>query len=233
MLVNGAGGPLEGWNRVAAGLRDEGTVFAYNRLGTGGSDEPDVPQTGDVIVATLRGLLAVAGLRPPYVLVGHSLGGLYVNLYARLYPDEIAGVVFLEAAAPRDAEELRRFETTLQRGVRKAFACYDAVAARNEHVETEYVDETSRRVEAATLFPDVPLVVVSGGRRLPSWLMPAAAYRARAANQESLCVISTYGRHVIARRSGHFPQLTQPDIVVQAIREVAAASGSPSAASSA
>lgn len=75
----------------------------------------------------LRGLPVVAGLRPPALLVGRSLGGLYVNLYARLYPDEIAGAVFLEAAAPRDAEELRRFETARQRGVRKAFACYDAL----------------------------------------------------------------------------------------------------------
>ncbi len=214
---------------MAAGLRDVGTVFAYDRLGIGGSDEPDVPQTGDAIVETLRGLLAIAGLRPPYVLVGHSLGGLYVNLYARLHTDEIAGVVFLEAATPRDAEELRRFETGLQRAVRKAFACYDAVAGRQEHVETEYVDETARRVEAVTPFPDVPLVVVAGGRRPPSWLMPAAAYRARAANQKALRTLSPRGRYVIAARSGHLPQLTQPDIVVQAIREVAAAAGSRAA----
>ena len=232
MLVNGAGGPLEGWNAVA-GLRDEGTVFAYDRLGSGGSDEPDVPQTGDVVVATLRGLLALAGLRPPYVLVGHSLGGLYVNLYARLHPDEVAGVVFLEAATPRDATELKRFESGLQRGVRKTFSCYDAAVRRNEYVETEYVHETARRVEEVTPFPDVPLAVVAGGRRPPSWLVPAAAWRARVANQKALRALSPRGRWVIAGRSGHFPQLSQPDIVVRTIREVAAASGGPSSASSA
>ncbi len=51
------------------------------------------PQTGDVVVQTLHALLEDLGLCPPYVLVGHSLGGLFANLFARVYPDETAAVV--------------------------------------------------------------------------------------------------------------------------------------------
>ncbi len=67
-----------------------GTVIAVDRLGVGKSDRPTEPQTGEVIVATLRSLLAQAGVPPPYVLVGHSLGGLHVELFARRHPDEVA-----------------------------------------------------------------------------------------------------------------------------------------------
>ena len=63
-------------------------------------------ESGAVVIASLRELLRYAGLQPPYVLVGHSIGGLYANLFARLYPAEVAGVLFVEATHPRDQEML-------------------------------------------------------------------------------------------------------------------------------
>jgi len=75
VLVNGSGGPIEGWFRLHAQLAALSTVFAYNRRGVGASGKPHEAQTGDVIVRDLRELLTRAGLTPPYLLVSHSLGG--------------------------------------------------------------------------------------------------------------------------------------------------------------
>ena len=61
------------------------------------STKTSVPRTGAVIVADLHAVLKKADVQPPYVLVGHSLGGLYLSLYARTYPEEVAGLVLLDS----------------------------------------------------------------------------------------------------------------------------------------
>ena len=102
VLVNGAGGPLDGWSRVFGPLLRFGMVVAYNRPGIGRSSRPTEPQTGALIVGTLRDLLTAIEAPPPYLLLGHSLGGLYVQLFARRLPEDVCGVVMVEAAHPDD-----------------------------------------------------------------------------------------------------------------------------------
>lgn len=215
VLVNGAGGPLEGWFKVYADLEDLGRVFAYNRFGVGGSDKPNEPQTGDIIVATLRELLAHAGLRPPYVLVGHSLGGLYVNLFARKFPNEVAGVVLLDATAPEDVLLLPNESDFFQRLFQNVL---NIIFGRDENGETMYVNQTVSLIEGAGTFPDIPLIVVSGGK--PSRLTPQNVRQIRARTQSALVSLSPQGRQVIAANSGHFPQFTEPDVVIQAVRDI-------------
>lgn len=217
VLLNGAGGPLEGWFRVLAPLEAVSTVVAYNRLGIGRSSEPLEPQTGDVVVCGLRALLDELGLRPPHLLVGHSLGGLYVNLFARTYPEEVAAVVFLEAAAPADSALVDEHGTGLQRFAQRVG---DAVFGRDEFGEAACVPETVKMIARAGAFPPVPVVVVSGGR--PARSVPAAVRDARARHQAALVALSPSGQHVIARRSGHFPQLSEPGLVSEAIRSAMA-----------
>lgn len=219
VLINGAGGPMEGWYRLFPKILNLGTVFAYNRLGIDGSSRPNTPQTGMAIVTALHDLLVAAGLPAPYVLVGHSLGGLYANLFTRLYPQEVAGVVLLDATAPQDEAMLRQYRGGMTRWMEKLFSVVDAIFGKNPFGEREYVSETVRQIEQAGPFPDVPLIVVTGGKRPPSWMVPSAAQQIRSENQKSLRALSRHGKQVIASLSGHFPQLTQPDFVAEAIQE--------------
>lgn len=226
VLLAGAGGPIESWFRIHESLASFGTVFAWNRAGVGGSDAPTTPQTGECIVATLRALLAHIGLAPPYVLVGHSLGGLYANLFARRFSEEVAGVVLLEAAAPGDVADAAMYASTLQRFVQRIAT---AIAPPNEFSETEHVRETVEQIHGAGSFPDVPLVVVTGGKPAMSWLTPEGALQARDRHQRALAKLSPRGRHVFAETSGHFPQFTQPRLVIDAVREVVSAVSDPRA----
>src|SRR3569832_2120771 len=104
VLCAGAGVTMAAWECLRPAIETLGTVFAWNRFGRAGSDAPAASQTGMVVVAALREVLQYAGIEPPYVLVGHSLGGLHVNLFARLPPDDVAGVMFIEATHPRDPQ---------------------------------------------------------------------------------------------------------------------------------
>lgn len=94
VLINGGSGPIEGWMKILPAISETSSVFSYNRFGVAGSDKPKEIQDGINIVNTLREALTIVGFEPPYLLVGHSLGGLYANLYSRLYPKEVAGIVF-------------------------------------------------------------------------------------------------------------------------------------------
>ena len=214
LLLNGAGVTLEGWRALYPAIEQIGTVFAWNRFGVKGSDAPRLAQTGAVVVASLRELLAYAGLKPPYVLVGHSLGGLYANLFARLYPGEVSAVLFLEATHPGDQKVLQQHETQLTRALGKVFSLPQWLFRANVHAEIEWVAETVKEVESAGAFPPVPVAVITGGSNPPKWLMSPAALQARRAHQQDLARLSPRGEQVIAAKSGHFPQLTEPALVL-------------------
>jgi pimeloyl-ACP methyl ester carboxylesterase len=100
VFENGSRITLDKWDKVIAEVAKESTVFAYNRPGYGKSDKPSTPRDGKTVVEELRQLLRQQGLQPPYTLVGHSLGGLYMQMYARAYPQEIQGVVLVDSIYP-------------------------------------------------------------------------------------------------------------------------------------
>ncbi|HEU0243819.1 MAG TPA: alpha/beta fold hydrolase, partial [Candidatus Limnocylindrales bacterium] len=75
-------------------------VCAYDRAGHGRSEPAAGPQDGMAMARDLHALLAASGNHGPYVLAGHSSGGVYVRFFAAAYPDEVAGVVLLDAQSP-------------------------------------------------------------------------------------------------------------------------------------
>jgi pimeloyl-ACP methyl ester carboxylesterase len=219
VLINGAGVPIDGWSRIFADLETMGTVFAYNRHGVGLSSKPTEAQTGDLMVRTLRAVLLEVGLPPPYVLIGHSLGGLIANLFARCHPNEVLAVVFLDATAPEDVAAMAAHEGRIQKLIRKTL---DTILGSDELGEIAHASRTCDLIDLAPSFPDVPVTVVTGGKPAMSWLIPAPMLAARAEHQRRLAALSPKARQVIAERSGHFPHLSEPRVVVQAIRETLA-----------
>jgi len=220
VLLNGAGVTLEGWRALYPDIERLGTVFAWNRFGVKDSDSPRLAQTGAVVVASLRELLRYAGLAPPYVLVGHSIGGLYANLFSRLHPAEVAGVLFIEATHPRDQEMLKEHKTRLGKTLENVLSLPQRLFRANLHSEIDSVPETVDEIAAAGPFPPVPVAVVTGGAAPPKWLMAAAALRSRQHHQQELARLSPQGEQIIAAHSGHFPQLTEPALVLSALRRL-------------
>lgn len=216
VLLNGAGVSLEGWRALYPDIEEFARVFAWNRPGVKGSDAPREPQTGAVVVDALRELLDTAGVPPPYVLVGHSLGGLHANLFARLHPADVSGMLLIEATHPRDHEVLRKHAGLFAQALSKVLSLPQALLRRNLHSEIDCVAETVAQVEAAGPFPNIPVTVITGGRAPPAWMMSPAAVGARRAHQQDLARLSPRGEHIVAQESGHFPQLSQPTLVLDA-----------------
>jgi pimeloyl-ACP methyl ester carboxylesterase len=98
VLDAGLGGSAFDWRRVQQKIALHTRVCAYDRAGMGFSDPAPAPRDADAVVRDLHALLQRAAIAPPYVLVGHSLGGMHVRLFADRYPREVAGMVLVDPA---------------------------------------------------------------------------------------------------------------------------------------
>ena len=94
----GNGEPAMAWAAVLPEVAQFARACAFDRAGLGWSESSPNPRTLANYIEEQRTLLARAGVEPPYVLVGHSAGGLYARVHAHLYPDEVAGIVLVDAA---------------------------------------------------------------------------------------------------------------------------------------
>src|SRR5688572_29146975 len=99
-------------------------------------------------------------------------------------------------------------------------AVHSAMFGSNASVEVELVGQTAREIATAGPFPDVPVAVFTGGKSPPTFLMSAAAREIRLANQRDLLTLSRHTRQLVAEKSGHFPQITEPAVVAQAILSI-------------
>lgn len=103
LLEAGSGESSLSWRDIPEKLAPFATVVAYDRAGYAWSEEAHTPRTGENIVRELHKALENEGIHGPYLLVGHSLGGLYSRLFAQTYKNEVAGMVLIDARPENDA----------------------------------------------------------------------------------------------------------------------------------
>lgn len=96
VFENGMADNYTRWASIIDELSKTNVVFAYNRPRIGESEDDSLPPTTRHIVENLREILIKKGLKPPYLLVSHSFGGAYIRSFASYYPNEIAGLVFVD-----------------------------------------------------------------------------------------------------------------------------------------
>lgn len=96
VFENGMATKLDKWKTVIEEVSKTSAVFSYNRPRIGESENDSLPPTTKHIVENLRKMLLEKGFKPPYLFVSHSFGGAYIRSYASYYPDEIAGLIFVD-----------------------------------------------------------------------------------------------------------------------------------------
>ncbi|WP_233205389.1 alpha/beta fold hydrolase [Acidovorax sp. 56] len=216
VLENGLGATLDWWAKVWPEVVTESQVLAYNRAGYGRSDEGMAPRDGMQVVGELRALLHARGVSPPYVLVGHSLGGLYMQLFARQHPDEVAALVLVDSTHPdqvKGAGSLERWPVWLK-------WLFNAVTSPTAKQELEQLDATGTQVSALPVDGVVPVWVLSAARASGS-----ATELGQDVDRKRADIARLYpGSVQVWVDSGHGIPLERPDAVVQAIREALRAS---------
>jgi pimeloyl-ACP methyl ester carboxylesterase len=210
----GLGDGMDSWTQVIDSIAGFATTFAYNRAGYGGSARSAEPRSGEQIVRELRATLAHAGLRPPYVLVGHSLGGTYMELFARSHPDEVAGLVLVESRAASMTRRCREARLRMCDPPKFLIAALPGAAP----AEYQVSDMTFAQVEAAGPLPAIRLIVLTSDKfRLvegPAW---SALWLK---TQRELATQSPRGEQRVTTQSGHYIQKVQPQLVIKAVRDI-------------
>lgn len=254
LVCRGRGGPvvileagLPGssltWSSVTPGIAEFARVCAYDRAGYGWSEPGPRPRTSGSIARELRLLLQNASIEPPYVLVGHSFGGLVAQTYASRFPDEVAGMVLVDASHPDLVHQTVEIE---RMGVLSLFVRGLAVTGVGRFIvpvpsgSPESRDPSVRKLERDLQFTTRSLRATSAElAALRDSLSAARTERPRLGvkplivltegrmrakpwldMQAKLAELSGESRWRIVNNAGHFIHHDRPEVVVGATRSV-------------
>jgi pimeloyl-ACP methyl ester carboxylesterase len=208
----GLGNDWTPWDEVAGEVALHTRIFAYSRPGYGASSPATTPRDPKRIVEELRALLAFEGYAPPYVLVGHSMGGTYMELFAKLHPDEVVGVVLVD---PRHRDFLGTCEAAGldQCGIPESLL---VTQAPSEVAEYHAFTMASDQIRAAGGFGSYPVRVLTATNHPTSAAREALWERMLA----SLAAEAKDGEQIVVQGSSHYIQLDRPDEVVRTILAV-------------
>lgn len=153
VFENGLRATVDGWDKVIDSLATDASIYAYNRPGYGNSQDADTSRDGGTIVEELRQALKHKGLAPPYILVGHSLGGLYMQLFAKRYPNEVSGLVLVDPLLPGIVKKSQDFPLWT-RGAKRLFF------SSTVNKEIDAIHQTSEQVLSLAAIDDKPIVLL-------------------------------------------------------------------------
>jgi pimeloyl-ACP methyl ester carboxylesterase len=193
------------WREVLPQVARETQACVYDRVGQGRSSRPAPhPHSMRRMARELRSLLNTAGREGPFVLVGHSMGGPVARWFEMEYPDEVAGMVLVDATTAASAKEA--FSTVTTEMLRR----WEATIRRMEGQDREDVvaDLESLRDSGQTLGTR-PLIAITAGR-------PEANLQPRQALRTEFDALSSNAVNIVAERSGHTVPLDQASLVADA-----------------
>lgn len=237
VIDTGMGESYESWESVIAALSHQTRVCAYDRAGYGRSEPGPMPRDSRRAADELHLLLVNSGEDGPFLLVGHSLGGLNMQVYANSHPEEVTGLVLLDPSPLAwmmgegfpELRELFNQASIAQReaadaasessdpDVRANAAYLEAVASEFE----EFFGRTADEVAAIDSFGELPLTVIGATEPDPNFGEYGQAFR-QFWNEESQALArkSASGQFILAEGSSHHIHLDAPQVVIDAILEM-------------
>jgi pimeloyl-ACP methyl ester carboxylesterase len=222
MLIAGGGGPavvfeqglgaqLEYWERTQTAVSRFTTTLSYDRAGNGGSSEGALPRDGRQVALELHAALRNSGVPPPYVLVGHSLGGLFARIYAATYPEDLAALVLVDPARDDEWEP----------------------EPDGRYPEMNAAPATFQQAREARIPATLPVyLIVAMGAQDEPWFTAADAQERQkfeAGRAEDLAAHEAWvnslgnGTLIVTRNSGHNVPIEETALVISTIRRALAA----------
>jgi pimeloyl-ACP methyl ester carboxylesterase len=237
ILESGGGADSSAWLEVMMGINTTTRVCAYDRANLGRSDTTTSPRTYREMTRDLQALLENAHIGGPYILVGWSMGGMLMRIFADEHPGEVAGVVLVDSGhpdmgqrllacvpeessgEPENIQFLRQFFTWMSQSNASGFP-------NVEGVDTYVNDQQAREVESVG---DLPLVVISQGPNIPGLGLPMITAQGPLPAEIDACLQQTWqdmqgelgglssNTTRLTALGGHMIPVEQPQLIIDAI----------------
>jgi pimeloyl-ACP methyl ester carboxylesterase len=215
IFESGLGDTLDVWRGVQTEVaRGCARTFSYNRSGYPGSSRPRGARDTATIVEELRTELRERRIEPPYVLVGHSLGGLYMEYFASRHAGEVRGLLLVDATHWQHEQRMRQDSPTTYRMVKALML----LATSTMRAEIGQLQNAGRQVEQTSAPNSIPTIVLSSTRASPGEIRSVRELMVTL--QTETAERFNARRHEFVDGSTHYIQLDRPDRVVQAIKEL-------------
>jgi pimeloyl-ACP methyl ester carboxylesterase len=215
VLISGLGDGMASFEKVAPELAKSATVIVYDRAGYGGSGEATTPRDAAAVDRELSGMLKASGVAGPYVIAGHSLGGLYAEYFAAAHSSEVAGLILEET---RPADFTQRCEAA------KISMCVATPAMarfmpKGAQAEVAALGDTVAEVAAIKRHTGKPVLVLS--RPTGPAAKPFDALWTQA--QGDLAALYVGSGHLTAPAGGHYIHRDQREWFIDRVNEFLAA----------
>lgn len=212
ILESGFDSGMESWSGLIDSLARYSLVYSYDRPGYGKSNKKSPPYSVREIAEQLHANLVVRDIPPPYVLVGYSGGALMINMFARLYPGEVAGVLMIEPTHPDLYDYMKENEAVLYE------ILFDYIGDGQRRYEFDIIKNVSAEFKEAPPFPDVPLTILMAGRHTS--LESEALIAKTLEYHEDLKKMSPQGKRYLVDTSGRWIHKQNPEIVLARVYEL-------------
>ena len=199
VFETGMGQSMTTWLPIFEEVGEISKVFAYNRPSYELSSEVSSIHSTQEVAELLQQNLYETGNMPPYIMVGHSFGGILTNAFARMYPEDVIGIVFIDSSHPR---QLIALEAT---GIEHPTSELD--------YENEILYNMNDEFETLDSFPDIPLFVLTAEESVKEselWFEL----------QQELASLSSNSIHEVVNETGHFIHNDNPEVVIDAIKTI-------------
>jgi len=242
VFENGHGESIKSWNKIIDSVSKICPIVLYDRAGTRESKPDNKIPSLKYNSKKLKKILETLDIKPPYLLVGHSLGGIYIRGFANYYPDDLAGLIFID---PADfTQKLMDFEAPYREiGVTEEYIDSMMIAkfgnvitidsSRNIRVQQE--SEMLRKLRTSDFkelnekdLPPIPIHFIVGGRfSVPPQFRSKdydqeSLFRARTKhwieNWTNVVTKSPYGRLFYSSKAGHYVQYDDPELILLSIK---------------
>jgi pimeloyl-ACP methyl ester carboxylesterase len=245
VFESGAGTPMNNWDKVLDGISEMAPLITYDRPGVGKSDPENDSATIKGVSDRLVKILNYLQVNPPYILVGHSLGGAYVRLFAFYYPEMLAGLVIIDPADFTETKENKKLPF-LDLGLRKEtvdslfikWGKEDSIRNSNnpdynKDRETDVLammrSSDFKEIRNSKL-PDIPVHILAGGRydtplkyrsaEFNDSLLFRAKYKHRVERWIEVVQSVDKGMLFYSGDAGHFVHYDDPELLISSVRIV-------------
>ena len=237
VLDVGLADTYKNWITLLEAQSDKNQIFCYDRAGYGQSEMGDLPRNCINEADELKTLLDKAYIPGPYIIVGHSLGALNLQVFASRYSNEVAGMLLLDPPpldwirgngfpelaklAEQTTDEFEKTAESMQNSTnaeeQKRVQFFKTIASEHR----EMFSSSAEQAASIKSFGNIPLIVIASGKSNPVFGEDAVRFQKFWNDQcRKLSLKSSGGKYILAAESSHKIHLDDPEVILKALNEL-------------